>query len=122
MRTKAKFSAALVGRDALGERLQTLIDKNAKVAQNQETYILQYDELASLYKAADEKAKDIDQAILKKEMRNRQVADFIAAVEAMPSAVTEFKPELWASLVDHVTIYGKNDMSFMLTSGAEMRV
>ena len=51
-------------RDALAERLQALIDQNAKVAMNQETYILQYDELASQYTAADEKVKELEKAIL----------------------------------------------------------
>ena len=108
-------------RDVLAERLQKLIDQNARVAQNQEAYILQYDELSSRYSEADEKVKEVEQAILEKEMRNRQVADFIAAVEALPAAVTEFRPELWASLVDKVTVHGKNDISFTLTSGAEVR-
>ncbi len=108
-------------RDTLAERLQALIDQNSKVAMNQETYILQYDKLASQYTASDEKVKEIDQAILKKEMRKRQITDFITTLETIPSTVTEFKPELWATLVDKVTVHGKNDMSFTLTSGAEMR-
>ena len=54
-------------------------------------------------------------------MRIRQITDFITALETMSSTVTEFRPELWASLVDKVTVHGKNDMSFTLTSGAEVR-
>ena len=107
-------------RDALAERLQALIDQNSKVAMNQEAYILQYDELASQYTAADKKVKEMEQAILEKEMRKRQVTDFITTLEAMPSTVTEFRPELWASLVDKVTVHGKNDVSFTLNSGAEV--
>lgn len=108
-------------RDALAVQLQKLIDQNAKVAQNQETYILQYDQLASKYKAADEQVKDLEQVILEKEMRIRQIVDYVTTLESMPSTVTEFQPELWASLVDKVTVHGKNDISFTLTSGAEMR-
>ena len=108
-------------RDALAAQLQDLIDQNAKVAQNQETYILQYDDLASKYKAANEQVKELEQAILEKEMRIRQITDFIAVLETMPSTVTVFEPELWASLVDKVTVHGKNDVSFTLTSGAEVR-
>ncbi len=91
------------------------------VAMNQETYILQYDEMASQYTAADGKVKEMEHAILEKEMRTRQINDFIKTLETMPSTVTEFRPELWASLVDKVTVHGKNDMSFTLTSGAEVR-
>lgn len=88
---------------------------------NQETYILQYDELAGQYTASDDKVKEMEQAILEKEMRKRQIENFIMTLETMPSTVMEFRPELWASLVDKVTVHGKNDMSFTLTSGAEER-
>ncbi len=108
-------------RDALAERLQALIDQNAKVTMNQENYILQYDELASQYTAADEKVKEMEQVILEKAMRKRQIEDFIMTLETMPSTVKEFRPELWASLVDKVVVYGKNDIVFTMTSGAEMR-
>lgn len=118
---KTKKAGLEARRDALAERLQALIDQNSKVVMNQETYILQYDELASQYTAADEKVKEIEQTILEKEMRTRQINDFIMTLETMLTTVTEFHPELWASLVDKVTVHGKNDISFTLTSGVEVR-
>ena len=36
--------------------------------------------------------------------------------------VGQFSPELWASLVKKVTVYGKGDLRFTLASGAEVRV
>ena len=39
----------------------------------------------------------------------------------MPSEVTEFNDGQWATFVDRVTIYGKDDIHFTLTSGAEVR-
>ena len=64
----------------------------------------------------------MEQAILEKEMRKRQIEDFIMTLDNIPSTVTEFRPELWASLVDKVMVHGKNDLSFTLTSWAEVRV
>ncbi len=63
----------------------------------------------------------MEQTILEKEMRTRQINDFIMTLETMPTTVTEFHPELWASLVDKVTVHGKNDISFTLTSGVKVR-
>lgn len=40
----------------------------------------------------------------------------------MPSTVTEFRPELWGSLVDRVTVYGKDKLKFTLNSGMEISV
>ena len=34
----------------------------------------------------------------------------IIAVEALPATVSEFQSDLWVTLVDHVTLYGKKDV------------
>ena len=57
-----------------------------------------------------------------KEMRNRRIADFIDAVEQMPDTVSEFSTELWATLIDQVTVYGKKDVRFTLSTGEEIQV
>lgn len=54
-------------------------------------------------------------------MRQRQIAEFIAAVEALPETVNEFQSDLWATLVDHVTVYGKKDVRFTMTNGTEIQ-
>ena len=46
---------------------------------------------------------------------------FIQSLEKLPDMVTEFSEELWGSLVDHVTVYGKNNIVFTLTSGMEIK-
>jgi hypothetical protein len=55
-------------------------------------------------------------------MRNRRIAAFIDAVEQMPDTVSEFSTELWATLIDQVTVYGKKDVRFTLSTGEEIQV
>ena len=55
-------------------------------------------------------------------MRQRRIAEFIAAVEALPETISEFQNDLWATLVDHVTVYGKKDVRFTMTNGTEIKV
>ena len=55
-------------------------------------------------------------------MRNRRIADFIDAVEQMPDTVSEFSTELWATLIDQVTVYGKKDARFTPSTGEEIQV
>lgn len=57
-----------------------------------------------------------------KGMRQRQIAEFIAAAEALPETVGDFQSDLWATLVDHVTVYGKKDVRFTMTNGVEIPV
>ena len=111
-----------IERNLLADRLQALIDRNAKEAQDQVKYIKQYDELSGKYKKAEEKLARLDTRIRDKEMRNRRIADFIDAVEQMPDTVSEFSTELWATLIDQVTVYGKKDVRFTLSTGEEIQV
>lgn len=106
---------------SIAEKLQHLIDQNARVAQDQTAYLQQYDELADAYKRSDEKLKAINEEIRKKESNGRRIKEFIDEFERMPSEITEFNDSQWATFVDRVTIYGKDDIRFTLTSGAEVR-
>ncbi len=47
---------------------------------------------------------------------------FIDAVEQMPDTVSEFSTELWAMLIDQVTVYVKKDIRFSLSIGEEIQV
>ena len=111
-----------IERNLLADRLQALIDRNAKETQDQVKYIKQYDELSGKYKKAEEKLTRLDTRIRDKEMRNRRIADFIDTVEQMPDTVSEFSTELWATLIDQVTVYGKKDVRFTLSTGEEIQV
>ena len=52
----------------------------------------------------------------------REFGRFIHSLESLPEMVTEFSEELWGSLVDHVTVYSKDNIVFILTSGMEIKV
>ena len=42
-------------------------------------------------------------------------------MEKLPEIVTEFDEALWGSLVDHLTVNGKDDIVFTMTSGMEIK-
>ena len=98
-----------------------MIDQNARVAQDQKAYLAQYEELAESYKRTDKKLKAVNEEIRQKEINGRRIREFINEFEKMPSEVTEFDDGQWATFVDRVTIYGKDDIRFTLVSGAEVR-
>ena len=59
--------------------------------------------------------------IAQRGIRRREFGRFIHSVEAMPEMLTEFSEELWGALVDHMTVRGKENIVFTLTSGMEIR-
>ena len=42
-------------------------------------------------------------------------------MEALPVMLTEFSEELCGALVDHLTVYSKDNIVFTLTSGTEIK-
>lgn len=84
-------------------------------------YQAEYESLAARFeetKAALEKVQD---EISRKQVRRFKIENFIRAVENLPGLVTEFDTELWAAMVDKVTVYGKEDIRFTLPDGAEIK-
>ena len=54
-------------------------------------------------------------------IRWREFGRFIAEVEKLAKAVTDFDEALWGAQVDHVTVYGKDNIVFTLNSGLEIK-
>ena len=71
----------------------------------------------------DTKAKyeKVTADIAAKGIRRRELERFILAVEKLPEMVTEFDEALWGSLVDHLTVNGKDDIVFTMSSGMEIK-
>ncbi len=45
---------------------------------------------------------------------------FIESVKDLPELITEFDEGLWAALVDSMTVYSKDRITFTLTCGMEI--
>lgn len=101
------------------EAVQELIDTNARVAQNQDEYNAQYDELVSRYESTKAERDSLAAEIRQRGIRWRELGPFIKALEKLPETVTDFDEALWGSLIDHVTVYSKDDIRFTLVSGME---
>ena len=105
---------------AIASIVQQTIDENTRVAQNQDDYQRRYDEQADRYRRTEDELKKVQEAIHVKNERSRRISEFISEVEAMPETVTEFSPDCWGHLVDRVTVYGKDRVTFTFTTGLEV--
>ena len=101
--------------------VEDAIARNARVAQNQETYQKEFEELTRRYEETRAKLEAVQENAHGKKSRARRIGMFIAAVENLPAEATEFNDVTWTYMVDQVTVYGKNDIRFTLNSGAEIR-
>ena len=109
-------------RSILAQKIQQLIDQNARVAQDQTDYQRGYDELAEKYSAADASLTAARERLRQQETRNGQIDDFVSGIEAMPDGITEFQEDCWGHLVEKVTVFQGGGMKFTFACGVEIEI
>ena len=105
-------------RDAVGEKYRQEIERNARVAQNQEEYKRREAELADEYNRVDAEGKAVEAEIQKRQSCGRRIEGLIDALE---EAEEDFTVSLWGSMVEKVTVF-EDGLVFTLTSGEDVRV
>lgn len=108
--------------EVISELIQQMIDQNARTAQDQNSYQRQYDELSSRYNETDAALRMAKDALIRSQNRNWQIVDFIAAVDSLSEAVTEFSADYWGHLVEKVFVGRKKEMTFTFCCGTEICV
>lgn len=104
----------------LAGKVQQLIAENARVAQNQDDYDRNYNELVSRYEAAKTQYDKTCEAIQYRKARSRQMDSFIKELRNQ-DLIKEFDARLWGSLVDFITVYSKDDIRVTFKDGTEIR-
>ena len=121
-------SAKLEARKAkLGEEMEVIaglarrcVEENARVALDQDEYAKRYNGLVERYEKAKAEHDEAARAIESNAHRQRRMEQFIQEIENA-SAVTAFDEGMWASLVDFVTVHGKEDIRVTFRDGTEIR-
>ena len=103
------------------EKIQEIIAQNARSVQDQAEYKIRYESLSARFQETKAKYNAVTAEIAQRGIRRREFARFIRTVEALPEILTEFSEELWGGLVDHATVYSKDNIVFTLTSGIEIK-
>ena len=99
-----------------------LIAQNARVAQNQTEYNERYDALVSRYEETERRRDEVADRINQIMVRRRKLERFIESIKDLPELITKFDASLWAALVDSMTVYAKDRITFRLTCGMEIEI
>ena len=97
------------------------VHENARIALDQSEYAERYEQLAARYENAKAAYGAVMEEIAEKGARKKLLEDFIHILSAQP-VIAEFEAELWASLVDYVTVYSKEDIRVTFRDGTEIQV
>lgn len=106
----------------LSDMVQNCINENARIAQDQTDYQQRYNELVSRYDAARARYDEVEKSIKARKFKAERLDSFAKAIEAQDTVVSEFDEGLWGTLVDFMTVYGKDDIGVTFKDGTEIRI
>ena len=104
----------------LAEMAQAAINENAHVALDQTEYQKKYDDLVSRYESSKAEHDKIAARISALVSTKTATQEFINTLRGLPDKITEFSPETWGKLLDHVTVYTAKDIRFTFRNGIEI--
>lgn len=107
--------------DQMLEEIQRYVEYNNRVALDQVEYQKNYEAMVGKYEEAKFHHEKLQVEAGKKYDRKQKLIEFIATLEQADQVIT-FEADLWTLLVDHVTIYGKDDIRFTFKEGTEIKV
>ena len=104
----------------LAGMVQSAIDENARIAQDQGEYQERYNRLVERYNTTKAQYDEVARAITEKEAQNKRLAGFIKILKAHDGIIAEFDERLWSSMVDFVTVGRNKEMAVTFRDGTEI--
>ena len=90
----------------LAERLEMLIRENARVAQDQNAYLNQENEIRARYLEKQGHIARLDERIAERESKRKTLEGMIHVVCGIKGEQVEFDEDLWNGLLDHIVVKG----------------
>lgn len=106
--------------DIIALRTEQLMKENATVAMDQEEYNRKYDGYAARFEDAKQKMTELQALRTARIFEADAIECFMGTLLRDPELPLEFSPELWNSLVDHVTVYRDERLVFTFRNGQEI--
>ncbi len=124
--TELEQEKATLGQElaVLVEMTQNCIAENARITQDQGEYQKRYNGLVERYETVKARFDEVTEAIAERSAKGERLAGFIKTLEAQREPVAEFDSQLWASMVERVTVGVGVEKGLMVVfrDGTEVRV
>ena len=106
----------------VAEMVKRIVAENKAEAMDQEEYQRRRNELVARYEAARDGYEKASGEISDRQGKRKTYMRFIGGLQRLDGFCREFDEELWTSLLDHATIYTKDDIRFTFKVGDEVKV
>ena len=104
----------------LVEMTEKAVRENARIAQDQGEYQRHYDGLVARYDAAKARFGEVTEAISAKKSQAERLAMFERTLKAQTEPMAEFDSQLWASMVECVTVGVDGGMTVVFRDGTRI--
>jgi site-specific DNA recombinase len=105
----------------LVEMAQNAVERNARVAQDQDDYQKQYDEIINRYNTMKVEYEQLCERIKKRQARYEQLGHFVEELKRRENLLTEFDQSLWCVLVDKMVVKSKEDVTVIFKDGTKIK-
>lgn len=105
----------------LVDMTQNCIGENARIAQDQTAYQKRYNELVNRYEDVKARYDALSEEIQGKRMKSEMLDSFAKSLRQQDAPLTDFDEGLWGTLVDCMTVYGKDDIGVTFKDGTEIK-
>ena len=106
----------------LAERLEKLIRENARVAQDQTTYLKQENEIRARYLERQGHLARLDEQIAERDGKRNTLEGMIHALCGINGEQLAFDETLWGGLLDHIVVKTDGEMVVIFKGGIEIGV
>ena len=106
----------------LAERLETLIRKNARVAQDQTAYLKQENEIRARYMEKQGHLETLSRQISERESKRKTLEGMIQLVCGINGEQIEFDEELWSGLLDYIVVKEGGAAVVVFKGGIEINI
>ena len=106
----------------LAERIEILIQENARVAQDQNAYLKQENEIRGLYVEKQGHLEKLDEQISERDGKRKTLEGMIYALCSINGEQLEFDEDLWGGLLDHICVRADGAVTVVFKGGIEIGV
>lgn len=99
--------------------VEDCIRENAHIALDQAEYQKRYDSLVARYDKAKARHDEVTELIAERTSRRKQIELYFRELRKREPLET-FREEDWLSMVDHMTVYSKDDIRVTFKDGTEV--
>lgn len=105
----------------LNVMIQNLVNENAQKAQNQAVYQERYDGMVQKHELLNKQYDRLSEQITNRRALEDKLQKFITEFSQLEGGYKEFDEEAWCNLIEHITVYSKDDIRFVFIGGIEVK-